>query len=76
MACMVRVPTEVVKQRMQTGMYSSFLTAIRETASKVDYTIRSEAFASTNMRYFIRLFTAFNRQNDRRVFSASTADSE
>jgi solute carrier family 25 S-adenosylmethionine transporter 26 len=31
MACMVRVPTEVVKQRMQTGMYSSFSETIRQT---------------------------------------------
>jgi solute carrier family 25 S-adenosylmethionine transporter 26 len=28
MACLVRVPTEVVKQRMQTGMHSTFSDAV------------------------------------------------
>lgn len=28
-ACLVRVPTEIVKQRMQTGMYSSMSNALQ-----------------------------------------------
>jgi hypothetical protein len=35
MACMVRVPTDVVKQRMQTSMYSSFLITITKTMGQV-----------------------------------------
>lgn len=29
-ACIVRVPTEIVKQRMQTGVYTSFITAVQQ----------------------------------------------
>lgn len=49
-ACMVRVPTEVVKQRMQTGMYSSFLQALTQTMAKEGVLGFYSGFGITIMR--------------------------
>eukprot|EP01135_Chromosphaera_perkinsii_P012111 Nk52_evm49s2579 gene=Nk52_evmTU49s2579 len=50
MACLVRVPTEIVKQRLQTGQYKSFGTAIRSISSTEGIAGFYRGFFSTILR--------------------------
>ncbi len=50
MACLVRVPTEVVKQRMQTGMHGSMRKTIEHTIKQEGYTGMYTGFGITVMR--------------------------
>jgi solute carrier family 25 (mitochondrial S-adenosylmethionine transporter), member 26 len=49
-ACMVRVPTEVIKQQMQTGMHSSMTAAVRTISSTDGLAGFYRGFAVTIMR--------------------------
>ena len=50
MACLVRVPTEVVKQRMQTGMHNSMRNTIQHTLKHEGYMGLYMGFGVTIMR--------------------------
>merc|ERR1712146_167901 len=49
-ACLVRVPTEVVKQRMQTGMYDSIVSTVVNTVRQDGYLGLYTGFGITIMR--------------------------
>lgn len=49
-ACLVRVPTEVVKQRMQTGMYDSMISTVSNTIKRDGYMGLYSGYGITIMR--------------------------
>lgn len=58
-ACLVRVPTEVVKQRMQTGMYSSFRETVSSTYKSQGLMGFYQGFGTTIMREIPFAFIQF-----------------
>lgn len=58
-ACLIRVPTEIVKQRMQTGMYSSFNEALLKTYQAQGVMGFYQGFGTTLMREIPFAFVQF-----------------